>query len=75
MPKGYPNPPLNFDIFDKPRIPLAVIDDLKILAWEWRQPHGDCTEDNHEFDCQCPVYDDCADELENRIAKLAAKFK
>jgi hypothetical protein len=74
MPKGIPNPPLNFDCL-KPRIPLAVVDALKTLAEKWRKPHEDCKEDNHVFDCFCSVYDDCADELENEIHKLAEKFK
>ena len=76
MPKGYPNPPLNLDVLDKPRMPLVVIDALKALATAWRKPQGDCkSEDNHEFDCQCPVYDDCADALEDLVAELAVKYK
>jgi hypothetical protein len=58
---------------DKPRIPLVVIDALKELARKWRQPHDECTEDNHVFDCFCSVYDDCADELESEIQRLATE--
>jgi hypothetical protein len=41
------------------------------IVERWREPHEDCTEDNHAHDCFCPAFDDCADELEAFLKGLA----
>ena len=40
------------------------MEELRKLITKWRKPQGDCAEDNHAHDCFCPVFDECADELE-----------
>jgi hypothetical protein len=47
---------------------------LRELVVKWHKPHGDCKEDNHEYDCFCSVYDDCAEELEAALAASVAEL-
>jgi hypothetical protein len=46
---------------------------LREIAAKWRKPHGDCGEDNHEHDCFCSVYDDCAEGLDAALAASVAE--